>query len=583
MQQLQTPQGCGTGCASAGNSSQFQQSPVLQAPMGVQNLPNGTIVFGWPQQSQQSHHPPPPHLRQAQQQQQSEQLQQPQQSPSLQQIFQHQMQQSLSQQALQMQQHQQNPSLQQMQPLLSSCSSNTNLQQLVQQCQQQLQQLQQLQQWQQQQQTSHSQIPGMPAFQRDGCHVQGCGEAIVAGVEPQHACQLPQEQQQQQAPQQPSQDVQSSSHTASKPSGADTIGSVDSTATGGGQSSSDLADALSAADAAEDIHGQVFFLSRSKAGSKQLQSQLMRGSPALVETILVEVEEKVTYLMCSAYGNYLCSAAFQACNQDRKKRILCKLFASTPEIACDKCGTHALQTLVGLLHSTEEQMLFVSSVQNRVVMMSTDANGNHVVQRLLQRFPLSVSNPVITAAVREFDKLANNQHGLCVLKICVTQAPGSQMTFALFSKAMFERILQLARSPFGNYLVQHALEEWDFDACVPFVHVLEGSLVQLSTQKYSSNVVETLLAKAPAQVQRRLVAGLGSRKAISELVASSYGHFVMNKALNVAAADKAEELKDNIRSVFQSSSKGRAAGKWEKLMQAHCTFFAKGQARDSQM
>lgn len=50
------------------------------------------------------------------------------------------------------------------------------------------------------------------------------------------------------------------------------------------------------------------------AGSKFLQRQLNRCNPGVVELILLEVEQDIAQLMCDAYGNYLCSAAFQACS-----------------------------------------------------------------------------------------------------------------------------------------------------------------------------------------------------------------------------------------------------------------------------
>ena len=100
------------------------------------------------------------------------------------------------------------------------------------------------------------------------------------------------------------------------------------------------------AEAAE-LLGQVGQLSRSQAGSKYLQRQLQKGPGAISDVILAEVEDEIAGMMCDSYGNYLCSAAFQACSPGQRKRILEKLSPQVPGIACDKRGTHALQALIG--------------------------------------------------------------------------------------------------------------------------------------------------------------------------------------------------------------------------------------------
>ena len=103
-----------------------------------------------------------------------------------------------------------------------------------------------------------------------------------------------------------------------------------------------------------EMRGQVVQLSKTQAGSKFLQRQLQKGQASVIDTILAEVELEVAQLMCDAYGNYLCSVAFQACSVPQRKRMLQRLSPHVASIACDKRGTHALQALIGLLNTGEE-------------------------------------------------------------------------------------------------------------------------------------------------------------------------------------------------------------------------------------
>lgn len=55
--------------------------------------------------------------------------------------------------------------------------------------------------------------------------------------------------------------------------------------------------------------------------------------------------------------------------------------------------------------------------------------------------------------------------------------------------------MDLVQSPYGNYAIQHALEEWGGQRCQPILRKMEGRLMQLSIQKFSSNVVEKLFSR----------------------------------------------------------------------------------------
>ncbi|CAE7723361.1 unnamed protein product [Symbiodinium microadriaticum] len=273
------------------------------------------------------------------------------------------------------------------------------------------------------------------------------------------------------------------------------------------------------AEAAE-LLGQVGQLSRSQAGSKYLQRQLQKGPGAIMDVILAEVEDEIAGMMCDSYGNYLCSAAFQACSPRQRKRILEKLSPQVGAIACDKRGTHALQALIGLLQLEEEQQLLMNAIKSRVIELSMDPNGTHVVQRLLCCFLPSVTEWIYIAINDRMIEVAHHPYGLCVLKKCISQAKPASKHQDMLLKQLARHAMDLVQSPYGNYAIQHALEEWGGNCCQPILHKLEGRMMQLSIQKFSSNVVEKLFCSAPADFRDRFIAELVESEKMSVLVNS---------------------------------------------------------------
>jgi hypothetical protein len=231
-----------------------------------------------------------------------------------------------------------------------------------------------------------------------------------------------------------------------------------------------------------DMRGQVAQLCRTQAGSKYLQRQLLKGHSGVVDVILYEVEQDIASLMCDAYGNYLCSVVFQACSVRQRKRMLERLAPRVAAIACDKRGTHALQALIGLLSTQEEQELLMAAVRSHVIDMCMDPNGTHVVQRLLFCFSASCTDWIYHPVVENLLEVAHHPCGLCVLKKCISQATASGQQQDLLLCQLARHAVDLVQSPYGNYAVQHALEEWGGEICMPIFKALEDLGVALDAR-----------------------------------------------------------------------------------------------------
>ena len=55
---------------------------------------------------------------------------------------------------------------------------------------------------------------------------------------------------------------------------------------------------------------------------------------------------------------------------------------------------------------------------------------------------------------------------------------------------MSSNSLEIVQNPFGNYLIQHILDEWGQESAEEAIDMIISNIVSLSMQKFSSNVVE---------------------------------------------------------------------------------------------
>ena len=103
------------------------------------------------------------------------------------------------------------------------------------------------------------------------------------------------------------------------------------------------------------------------------------------------------------------------------------------------------------------------------------------------------------------------------------------------------------RDQFGNYVVQYVLD-LDFQIVrVDLIREFSGHIATLSTQKFSSNVIEKCLKVAALSVQVLLIDEIMQPATLSMLLQDPFGNYVIQTALNIAKPEQYRRLVDEIK------------------------------------
>lgn len=89
-------------------------------------------------------------------------------------------------------------------------------------------------------------------------------------------------------------------------------------------------------------------------------------------------------------------------------------------------GTRAVQKLIETLSTKEQRQMVIGALKPGVVSLIKDLNGNHVVQRCLQRLGPEDSQFIYDAACSYCIEVASHRHGCCVLQRCIDFATAQQ-------------------------------------------------------------------------------------------------------------------------------------------------------------
>ncbi|ONH67899.1 Pumilio y domain family member 4 [Cyberlindnera fabianii] len=292
-----------------------------------------------------------------------------------------------------------------------------------------------------------------------------------------------------------------------------------------------------------DFIGQIYSLCKDQHGCRFLQKQLdLDASNAT--PIFEETQMHVVELMIDPFGNYLVQKLLEKVNDEQRITLVKNASPEFVTIALDPHGTRALQKLVECLNSDEEADVVVASLKDDIVSLSRDLNGNHVVQRCLQRLKSKDSQFIYDTAYENCLKIATHRHGCCVLQRCLDH--GSEEQCKKLSAIIAGLTKELSLDAFGNYVVQYVLAKDDTDAVDQIVQAVKANLSELSLHKFGSNVIEKCLrvSRLAGEVIDEL---LSQESEMVKRLNDPYGNYVIQTALDVSKEHQFEELSNLIK------------------------------------
>lgn len=297
-----------------------------------------------------------------------------------------------------------------------------------------------------------------------------------------------------------------------------------------------------------NFQGQILELCKDQHGCRYLQKQLENRLPHEVHLIWVETNAHVVELMMDPFGNYLCQKLLEYCTDDDRTTLIRNAADSMTRIAFNQHGTRALQKMIEFVTLPEHVQLIIDALRYQVVDLIKDLNGNHVIQKCLNKLTSEENQFIFEAVGNNCIDVGTHRHGCCVLQRCIDHAAGEQK-MTLISQ-ITENAQRLVQDPFGNYVVQYIIDLNEPSFTEPLVLKFLGGIGRLSRHKFSSNVMEKCLRCASDQSKDMMIQEIMSSGEIERLLRDNYGNYVVQTALEHCSPSTKIQLIEAIRPII---------------------------------
>jgi hypothetical protein len=135
----------------------------------------------------------------------------------------------------------------------------------------------------------------------------------------------------------------------------------------------------------ENYQGDIYALCKDQHGCRYLQKQLEGRNPETIHIIFMETNQHVVELMTDPFGNYLCQKLLEFSNDEQRTVLINNAAPQMVKIALNQHGTRALQKMIEYISTPEQIQTIIHALKDQVVQLIQDLNGNHVIQKCLNR------------------------------------------------------------------------------------------------------------------------------------------------------------------------------------------------------
>ncbi|THG99421.1 hypothetical protein EW026_g2926 [Hermanssonia centrifuga] len=293
----------------------------------------------------------------------------------------------------------------------------------------------------------------------------------------------------------------------------------------------------------EDLQGEIPSLCKDQHGCRYLQKKLEEGVPEHRDIIFRETFSHFAELMTDPFGNYLCQKLLEF-STDEQRNLICESVAQ--DLVNISLNMHDRQQ-TDLKYNTQIHSIIVA-LSLHVVVLIKDLNGNHVIQKCLNKLIPEDNQFIYNAVAANCVEVATHRHGCCVLQRCIDHASEHQRV-QLVNEITYNA-LTLVQDPYGNYVVQYILDLNDSRFSDAVIRQFAGNVCALSVQKFSSNVIEKCVRVAEHSTRKMLIGELLNRTRLEKLLRDSYGNYCVQTALDYAEPNQRALLVEGIRPVL---------------------------------
>ncbi|XP_048137108.1 pumilio homolog 12 isoform X1 [Rhodamnia argentea] len=235
--------------------------------------------------------------------------------------------------------------------------------------------------------------------------------------------------------------------------------------------------------------GDLIHISCDMHGTRVVQKVLETLKTAEEFSVVVSaLKPGIVTLMKNTNGNHVAQHCLRYLPLEYKEFLFQAAAANCLELATDRHGCCVLQKCLG--HSGGEQKChLICGITSNALILSQDQFGNYVVQFVFELHVPHATRDILDQLDGNYGDLSMQKYSSNVVEKCLKFAGEEHRTRIIEELMDDPRLAQIMQDPFGNFVIQAALEKSKGALKAAFVDAVRPHVPVLRTNPYGKKVL----------------------------------------------------------------------------------------------
>lgn len=303
----------------------------------------------------------------------------------------------------------------------------------------------------------------------------------------------------------------------------------------------------------EDIIENAVEFSKDHSGSRLLQKKYEEASQEDRDKLFAKLQPEILPLSKDLFGNYAIQKVLEFKEPEKNKIILDALKTKIYDLSLHMYGCRVIQQLITVIDD-EYIPQITSELSNYFAKCIEDQNGNHVIQKLIERLHPGEKSGIYDVVLANIFDLSIHQYGCRVIQKLFNQCDEEQKERLL--EEIYKNVIELCQDQYGNYVIQYVLEKQKGIDVQQIYDDLKGRIFEMSIHKFASNVIEKALSYGTVEQRSAIINEIISKDdlvhdSLLSMVKDKFGNYVVQKMIEYSDQKTKENI---IKRIISSQS-----------------------------
>jgi hypothetical protein len=167
----------------------------------------------------------------------------------------------------------------------------------------------------------------------------------------------------------------------------------------------------------KSVLDNLLILIKDQNGCRMIQRKLEEKREDFISKFFEKIKGNIYEVICDQFGNYVIQKFVECCSDKNIiTSLLDKLKHKMIPVSTNCYGTRGFQRILDFISEDSDHDILKEILTNNIFSLIKDVNGNHVIQKLINIYPINKNGFIIEEIIKNIVEISKLKQGSCIFQ-----------------------------------------------------------------------------------------------------------------------------------------------------------------------